>query len=817
MVVTTKPELGYSERIGRLRDKLLSSLNEADIERARYYTRSYKKTEGQGACVRAARGLEETLRNMTVRISDDELLVGAKSGKTIAGPIGIERSSLSRMVYLGIPFHGKSVEDIKFIEEMDPDSAEYMKPILEMPEEELKELRDEILPYWTNKDAHAVMRQQWMKEGLVSEADPRPRVAALGDMQGHVTVGIKKVLDMGFRGIAKQAAERLAELHEGDENYEQRKDFLESVLIVTNAACEFSERYARLAEEEAERADPERKAQLLEIAGRCRRVPANPPASFKDAVQAVWMTQVTTAISYGEDAIFAPGRVDQYLYPHYKSDLEAGLIDRTQALETLDEYFIKISTFMGFGPNNITIGGLRRDGEDGTNDVSFLMLESYTRLKGLRNGLAVRTSGKMPRQFLLNACATHRRTAGIAFYNDDVCIRNLMEDGYSLEDARDYGIVGCVELTSTGNNNGYTSGSVAHFVRPLEMALNEGRARAANHAFLFAHQNDGHKDWEDIGIKTPPASTFKTFQDVKKAYADQLANSVAVMCKLTDAKDKVFAESFPTPLLSCTIEGCVESGRDNTQGGARYNHASVSCQGIATVANSLAAIEWAVFDEKLLTTEELVNHLNNNFEGAEELRQKLIHKAPKYGNDDPKADAIALWLTETLNKEARKHRRALDGGPYRALLISAAGSQIAEGQTMGATPDGRRAGEAVSNGMSAANGTEAKGMTAMLHSAAKVSAPPLSSGTSVNMNLNPLTIRTDEGVEKLASLLEGYFALGGRQVQFNPMSRETLLDAQEHPENYPDMMVKVSGYSYRFIDLSRPLQNDIIARTEFEI
>ncbi len=195
----------------------------------------------------------------------------------------------------------------------------------------------------------------------------------------------------------------------------------------------------------------------------------------------------------------------------------------------------------------------------------------------------------------------------------------------------------------------------------------------------------------------------------------------------------------------------------------------------------------------------------------------MLHKAPKFGNDDPKADEIALWVVETLNKEARKHRRALDGGPYRALMISATGSQIREGRMLGATPDGRKAGEPVSNGMSPANGTEVRGMTATLHSAAKVSLAPLSSGTSFNMNLNPLTVRRDEGIEKFASLLEGYFALGGRQVQFNPMGRETLLDAQQHPENYADLMVKVSGYSYRFIDLSKAIQNDIIARTEFNI
>jgi pyruvate formate-lyase/glycerol dehydratase family glycyl radical enzyme len=803
MIAPAKTGVAYSDRIGRLREKLLSSPYEADIERARYYTGAYRRTEGEPPCMRAAKGLAETLRHMSIKIDDDELLVGAKSIKTVGSPIGIERSPVSRAVFIGIPFHGKTVDDIRFVDDMEAVSPEWIKALLEMPEETLKELRDEILPYWRGKDAHSLMLARWKKEGLISDRAPTPRVAAIGDMQGHVTVGIKKVLDMGFEGIARQASEQLAKLQEADGEYEQRKDFLESVQVAATAVREHAERYARLAEEMAQAANEPRKSELLDIADRCRRVPAGPPVTFKDALQAIWMTQVVTAVSYGEDAIFAPGRVDQCLYPYYRTDKQAGRITRDEALEAIDEYFIKVSTFTGFGPNNITIGGMGRDGEDATNEISYLMVESYNRLKGLRNGLAVRISDKSPHDFLLKACETHRSTAGIAFYNDAVAIRDLMRDGYALQDARDYGVVGCVELTSTGNNNGYTSGSIAHFVRALEMALNEGCALAGK--------------WERIGLKTPNAATFKTFEDVKKVFADQLANSIDVMVKLTDAKDQVFAESFPTPLLSSTIEGCIESGRDITRGGARYNHASVSSQGLGTVANSLAAIRWAVFEEKLVTMEELVNHLRNNFEGVEELRQQLLRKAPKYGNDDPKADEIALWAADVLDKEARKHKRPMDGGTYRALLISAVGSQVAEGRVLGATPDGRLQGKPVSNGMSPANGTELRGMTASLHSAATASIPCLSSGTAFNMTLNPLTIRTDEGVEKLASVLEGYFALGGRQVQFNPMGRETLKDAQEHPEDYPDLMVKVSGYSYRFIDLSKALQNDIIARTEFNV
>jgi formate C-acetyltransferase len=309
---------------------------------------------------------------------------------------------------------------------------------------------------------------------------------------------------------------------------------------------------------------------------------------------------------------------------------------------------------------------------------------------------------------------------------------------------------------------------------------------------------------------------MKSFEDVKAAFAVQLAHSIDIMVKISDVKDDVFAEGFPTPLISSTIEGCIESGLDITQGGAKYNHSTVSAHALATVVNSLAAIQWAVFEEKIVTLEELVGHLRNNFKDAEELRQQLLRKAPKYGVNDPEVDAIAEWVTDLLDKESRKHKRPMDGGTYRGLLISA-GGQVLAGHSLGATPDGRKAREAVANGLSPANGTDIKGMTAAFHSVAKASRAKLTGGTALNMNINPLTIKTDENLEKFAALIEGYFEMGGRQVQINPMSREMLLDAQKNPGEYPDMMVKVSGYSYRFVDLSKGLQDDIIARTEFEI
>lgn len=792
----------YSERIARLRESLLSSSYEGDIERARYYTRSYKNTEGKPPCFRAAKGLEETLRHMSIKIDDDERIVGAKTIKKVSGPIGIERTFMDRINLIAMPFHGKDTSSLCWLDSGHGGGPEWLKELLTMPEEEIREMKEEINPYWRGKNMSSIMRARWMEEGLVSSDRRRGGVAGVADMQGHVAIGMKKVIDHGFRGIAAQAAEQLGLLTEKDKDYEQRRDFLESVQVAVEAVCEHAERYAALAEETARQAAEPRKSELLAIADRCRRVPAEPPSNFMEAVQSVWMTQVVMAISYGEDSIFCPGRVDQYIYPYYRADMEAGRITEDEALEILEEYFIKLSTFVGFGPNNIVIGGVDQNGKNAVNDISYLMLEALKRLKGLRNGLAVRIAPETPHDFILKACDVHRRTAGIAFFNDQVAVRDLMADGYALEDARNYGIVGCAELAGTGDSNGYGSGSSCHFEQVIESALNEGR--------LYSTK------WEQVGLKTPPASEMKTFGDVKKAFAEQLAHSVATMVKMSDIKDQVFAESFPTPLLSSTIEGCIESGHDVTRGGARYNHSAVSAHGLATMVNSLTAIQWAVFEEKLLIMEEFVEHLRNNFEGAEELRQQVLRKAPKYGTNNPKADEIALWVTELLDTESRKHKRPIDGGTYRGLLISA-GGQVLAGLALGATPDGRMAREAVANGISPANGTDTEGMTAVFHSAVKASRAKLSGGTALNMIINPMTLKTDENLEKFASLIEAYFEMGGRQVQFNPMGRETLKDAQKNPENYSDLMVKVSGYSYRFVDLSKGLQDDIINRTEFDI
>lgn len=813
------------ERIKKLKEKLLDTPLQTDIERMLWYTRVYKSTEGQpiGPCMRAALALRETLRNMTIRIEDEELIVGCWAGKRGAIPLGIEILGPSHREILMPVLFRNNLEQIKVafpegIGSLSPQRL--MELAASISDEEYQLLTSEIIPYWKEHSVAALMNKKFAEEGLLGEpaqvsdqfvkkfiwAAPYDLdcLAAVTPMQGHITIGTRKVLELGFGGIANQAKMRLEELKksipEDSEVFRKAKDFLEAVVLSAEAVCEFAERFAKLAEDLASRADGRRRQELLEIADRCRRVPKEPPRTFTEALQAIWFTQVVMAIAYGGEMIIAPGRVDQYLYPYYKKDMENGRITPEEALELLMEYLIKVAQDIYFGPNNITIGGVDRNGNCAVNDVSYLFLEALKRLKACgRAGLAVRIAPNTPREFLLKALEVYRTTGGLAFYNDATIIRDLAADGYYIEDARDYSIVGCVEPTGSGNNSGYTSGQSIRVPSVLEAALNGGRLSILG--------------WKQIGAETP--TNFETFEDVLKSLEKQIEFAVDLCVRKAYLKDMIIAEHYPVPILSATIEGCIESARDFTSGGARYNHSNVSAQGIAVMANSLAAIKWAVFDKKLITMDELLAALRNNFKDAEDVRQILL-KAPKYGNDDPYVDELALWAATVLDRAARK-RRCWMGGPHRTCLISVSGTQILEGKLVGATPDGRLAHSPIAIGINPTDGTAKNGLTATLKSAAVVAKANQSDGTSLTLNLNPATIKSDEGLEKLASLIEAAFELGCRMVQFNPISKETLLDAQKHPEKYPDLVVKVSGYSFRFIDLPKVLQDEIIARLEYEV
>jgi pyruvate formate-lyase/glycerol dehydratase family glycyl radical enzyme len=797
-----------SERVRRIRDKMLNSPFECDLERARCYTRIWKSMEDSPPCMRKAKALEEFLHKIPIRIDEDEILVGVKSSKIRADPFEIE---LGRHVY---------VWDLLLDDNIDEQAKKLirrgtaMQRFTPLTEQEIQELKNDIIPYWKGKTLKDRKIELLKEAGLYKDyTGPMARIfntfltgipdtyTLLFDGQGHTIPGFRRVLKMGFKGIEEKARQELEKLKEFDKDYEQRKDFYESVQVAARAVCDYSNRYADLAKKMAEKANGERKAELLEIAERTRQVPAYPPRNFMEAIQSIWMTNVVMEMSYGDGNVFSQGRVDQYLYPYYISDIAEGHITNEKCLEAIEEYLVKLASVVIAGQNNITIGGLGRDGDDATNEISYIFLEATANVKSLLNSLSIRISSKTPRDFLLRACEIHRYTGGIGIHNDDMIVKQFLEDGYSLEDAHDYSIVGCVEPTGTGNDFSYTGGNGIWMAIVFSMALNEGRIRLLGN--------------RQVGAKTPDPSTFKTFEDVKKAFVEQLSFAIERVVKMAELKDQAFAESFPSPLLSSTIEGCLESGQDITRNGARYNNSCMNGQALGTVANSLAAIRWAVFEEKLLTMEELVKHLRNDFKGAKELRQKLLNKAPKYGNGDERVDELAKWVAEVFTEITRKYHVRGGKGIYRTSFVSAAGSQVVEGRNLGATPDGRISGEPVSNGLSPVNGTDRSGLTMALLSAVKAGQPLITDGLAMNVRISPSTIETDDGVDRLGSIIEAYFELGGKEIQINPIDSDTLRDAQVHPENYKDLSVKVSGYSARFIDLSRSLQDDIINRTEF--
>ncbi len=798
-----------SERVRKIRDRMLSMPRELDIERARCYTRIYKQMEDASICMKNVKALEEFLRCLPIRIEEDELLVGVKSSKVRADPLEIERGMRAKI--FGFVYNDAIDQKIR---DAFAQNFTFINRYVPLKEEEVNELKNEIIPYWKNRTVAARKEQYFKEAGLVDESKKKmdgtiPMRGSVGgtDMfagasgQGHTIPGYRRVLKMGFNGIKKMAQEGLEILKETDENYNYRKDFYESVVVAAQAVIEYSNRYADLAMEMAQNASETRRADLLEIAERVRRVPANPPRTFMEALQSIWMTNIVMEMSYGEGNIFSQGRVDQYLYPYYAADLAEGRITYEEAVEVIEEYLVKLSSVVIAGQNNVTIGGLDHDGNDATNDVSYMFLEAIANVKSLLNTLSIRISSKTPHEFVKRSIEAIKFTGGMGIHNDDVLVPQLNNTGYSLEDARDYSLVGCVEPHGTGNDFSYTAGNVVQISILLNMALNEGRT-------LFS----GNKT---VGAKTPPASDFESFEDVKKSFVDQLKFAIDLTVKKAELKDKAFADYLPSPLLSSSIEGCLESGMDVTRNGARYNNNPMGSQGLATVTDSLAAIRWAVFEEKIVTMEELVNHMNNNFKGAETLREKLRNKAPKYGNGDERTDELAKWVATTLCELTRTYKARGGDGIYHNCLVSS-GTQIMEGKVLGATADGRLMGQPVANGISPANGTEKNGLTMALRSIAYATAEPhLTNGASMNVRINPTLLETDEGIEKFTSIVEAYLELGGRELQVNPISSETLRDAQAHPEKYPDLSVKVSGYSARFIDLAKDLQNDIIDRTVF--
>jgi formate C-acetyltransferase len=781
--------VSVGDRVDRLREGFLRGQREVCVERARYLTESYRQTEGQPAVLRQARALEHILGHISVRIEPDELLAGNVTGKPLGAGIYPE----------GIA--GRILGELSNLARRDCNT-------FAMAPDDEQELVESILPYWRGKTTEDRARELWSPAVTANFEKVAPFILTEIGGIGHMLINHQRVLERGLLAIIEEARTKRQEARD-----KAQRDFYEAAEIAGRAVISWANRYADEAQRLANTATDSCRDELLAIAEACRGVPAQPARTFREALQSILFMHYATQIESWDSAI-SVGRMDQFLYPVYRAEMEAGRLSHDRALELLACFYIKLShsiplfdadvtlAFSGLTNfANTVIGGVDGEGNDATNDLSYLMLEAMKRVRTPQPNFGVRLHKQAPREFrdaVVQAVADG--IGNLQLFNDEMVIASLTNRGVPLEKARDYGIIGCVEQAVPGKS--FTSSDAALLNLPLclELALNNGRGR------LFADQ---------LGLPTGDPRGFTCIEDVIGAFRAQVEYLVGQMVEALAGLAQAHAERRPLPLASSLTDDCLTRGLDLTAGGACYNFTGVQGVGVAVVADSLAAIDWLVFDQKRITMEELLAALDTDFEGRESLRQMLLNKAPKYGNDDDDADRFAHLAAEIYCRAVEKHRN-WRGGWYSPGLYSVT-THVAFGLMIGATPDGRHASQPLSQGVSPAQGRDRRGPTAALKSVAKLDHTLVSNGLALVQMLSLGASAREDATGVLGGLLEAYFALGGQELQWNLVDRATLIAAQQNPEAYRGLVVRVAGYSALFTDLNRVVQDELIARTEHAI
>jgi formate C-acetyltransferase len=665
-----------------------------------------------------------------------------------------------------------------------------------IPAEEENQRLNEVNEYWQGKTIGDRVALALTQEECSAM---RAGVYTSSSKTGHMTPDFEKVLKIGLNGIKKEVLEELKNLDLSDPMRSKKATFLQSVLITLDAVCTFAKRYAdealRLAETEE---DPKRRDELLNISEICRRVPAEPTQTFHEACQVTWFIHLLVCFEEGEshDA-FAPGRFDQYVYPYYENDIKNGKITKASVAELIGCLWIKFNEIGNEIPQTMTLGGTRLDGTNGENELTTLCMDSTERLRVLNPSLVLRCHTNTPTSVMDRACKLIRTGMGFPqLYNDEMMFRAMRYAGVSEEDAHDAVPGGCVELSIAGKTNPWV-GNFFNLPKCLLLALNNGVDPISG---------------ELIGLQTGDIDSFKTFDDIMDSYKAQVAYFMKLMAGSENSHDVAQAEVTPFPFLSSLVADCIKNGKDITEGGARYNFTEVQGVGIANVADSLAVIKKLVFQERKISLNSLVETIKENFENNESLRQMLLNDAPKYGNNEPFVDEIAKEVVRNFYEEVQKYINPRGGRFLPGLLVWT----LAEGfgSITGATPDGRKSRDVFSDSIGAAQGRDIEGPTALIKSVTRIDYTPVVGGLSFNMKFTPTVFSNDESLSKLQSLIRTYFNLGGMQVQINVVDKNTLLEAQQFPERYRSLIVRVSGWSSRFANLSKALQDDIISRTE---
>jgi len=827
-------ELEKTQRIERLIDGLFKKKPEIEVERAVLLTESFRKTEGEAMVMRRAKAFAHILENLPIIIRDDELVVGSAT-----------KSSRSCQIFPEFSFQW--IED-----EFDTISTRSADPF-DLSEESKTALRD-VFKYWKGKTTSELATSYMTPEALTAI---KHNVFTVGNYfyngVGHITADYAKVLKIGYRGIINEAKAELAALDMTDPEIMKKGVMLKAVIISCEAACAFAKRYARLALEMAEKCtNQERKLELLHIAKNCANVPENGAQSFYEACQSFWFVQLLIQTESNGHSI-SPGRFDQYMYPYYKADMDAGKITPEEAQELVDCVWVKLNDFTkvrdkasaeGFAGyslfQNLIAGGQDKYGEDATNDLSFMCIQASMHVGLPQPSLSVRIWNKTPHDFMMKAAELTRTGIGLpAYYNDEVIIPSLMSRGLTLQDARDYNIIGCVEPQKSGKTQGWHDAAFYNMLRPLELVFSQGM-----------------ESGERVGPDTGDVTGFKTFDEFYNAYKAQSDYMVKLLVNADNAIDIAHSSICPLPYLSSMVNDCIKNGRTVEEGGAVYNFSGPQGFGVANMADAMFAVKKLVFDEKKLTMQELKDALTNNFgvdlcpktitkkvalalaeKGVELTEEKIkeiyltaekntdmaavekynniremILEVPKYGNDSSEVDALAREVAYVYTKEIEKYKNPR-GGQFQAGLYPVS-ANVPLGAQTGATPDGRLAFAPIADGVSPTAGRDVNGPTASANSVSKLDHYIASNGTLFNMKFHPSALKGQSGLESFCHFVRTYFDQKGSHMQFNVVSRETLIDAQKHPENYKNLVVRVAGYSALFTTLSRSLQDDIINRTE---
>jgi len=780
-------------RIKKLRDQSLNAINRLTAERALLVTEFYKSGIGSKVSTPVMRAL--TLNHILLKkficINEDELIVGER------GP-----APKSTPTYPEINVH--SLEDLEILNAR-------QKVSFKVDEETNRMYREVIIPFWKGKSNRKrimkSMAPEWIEAynaGIFTEFQEQRA-------PGHTVCG-NKIYLKGMLDLIREIQDAVSLIDwKKDPLASEKNEELKAMEIAANAIILFANRHAdNLEELSNEPGISKRKQELRELAVLCRHVPAHAPRTFHEALQYYWFVHLGVITELNPWDSFNPGRLDQHLYPFYKKGLDDGTLTKERATELLQSFWIKFNNHPSPPKVGVTaqesntytdfclinLGGVKADGSDAVNELTFLILDVIEEMCLLQPGSMVQVSKVNPDSFIHRAMKITKTGFGQpSYFNTDAIVQELVRQGKSIEDARNGGASGCVEAGAFGTE-AYILTGYFNLPKVLEITLNNG-----------TDPRSGKK----IGLETGPAVSFLDFDDLMNAFSKQLKHFIDIKINGNNQIEKIFMEHMPVPFLSLLIDDCIANGKDYNSGGARYNTSYIQGVGLGSITDSLTALKYHVFDKKTISMTGMLKALSQNFLGFDELRFELVYNTPKYGNDDDYADAQALSVFE-LFYDAVDGRPTARGGISRINLLPTT-SHVYFGSVIQALPDGRKAKEPLSEGISPVQGADKKGPTAVLKSASKLD-HLRTGGTLLNQKFTPSFFDDEDSILKMTALIRGYFRMNGHHIQFNVVSAQTLRDAQKHPEKYRDLIVRVAGYSDYFNDLGKDLQNEIIQRTE---